>query len=583
MIRIKDHKQLDMFDPWEFLSPKRRRMLDQSWPGLFREHLLCELPVEQIRPFFCENFGRPSKELYTLLGTFVLQQTMDLNDEQCVEQLSFNIQWHYALNITEESDHAKYISTKTLWNWRQVLSEHGLDQPIFDKISNKLAVVFGVDTDEQRIDSVHIKSNMRRLGRIGIFTQTINKFLVNLKRHHKNLFKTIDDQVLERYESKKALSAFSLIKPSQSSKTLKQVSADLYGLIEQFKDQRAVCKMHSYKLMQRVLAEQCDLQTDDDNNCKVSVKKPKQISADSLQNPCDPDAAYSGHKGQGYQVQVMETFTRTEDKEQKDKTLNLITHVAVEKACEHDSNALIPAIEDTEKRELKPKTILADTLYGGDNNSELAKTHSVELVSPTFKKDKKHGLSAFSFDDQGRVTRCPAGHSPAKVLYRKKTKRYSGHFDLTHCTACPHLADCPVKPGKKQYYFLRYGDKDYRLAKRRMFENSEQFIDAYRMRAGVEATMSEYDALTGVKRLRVRGLKAVRFCATLKAAGLNILRAARVRKARRRSDTGNMGRKSPFIVPFPFVKERICGFLAAYRKIVTPEPSTIDLCQRMAA
>lgn len=75
--------------------------------------------------------------------------------------------------------------------------------------------------------------------------------------------------------------------------------------------------------------------------------------------------------------------------------MNLITHVAVEKACEHDSNALIQAIEDTEQQGLKPKTILADTLYGGDDNSELAKTQNVELVSPTFKKDNNRGLSCF--------------------------------------------------------------------------------------------------------------------------------------------------------------------------------------------
>ena len=582
MIRIKDHKQLDMFDPWDFLSPKRRRMLDQSWPGLFREHLLCELPVQQIRPFFRKDFGRPSKELYTLLGVLLFQQTMDLNDEQCVEQLSFNIQWHYALNITEESDHAKYISEKTLWHWRQVLTDNGLDQLIFDNIRVKLAKVFKVNTDEQRIDSVHIKSNMRRLGRIGIFSQTIHKFLVNLKRHHQDLFAKIDDQLLERYVSKKALAAFSLVKPSQSAKTLQQVSADLYDLIEQFKDQKTVCNMHSYKLMQRVLAEQCDVQTDDDAG-KVTVKKPKQISADSLQNPCDPDAAYSGYKGQGYQVQVMESFTRTEDKQQKEKTLNLITHVAVEKACEHDSNALMPAIEDTEQRGLKPKTILADTLYGGDDNSECAKTHNVDLVSPTFKKDNNRGLSCFGFDDQGRVTSCPAGHSPVKVSYKKKTKRYSGRFDLNHCIACPHVANCPVKPGKKNYYFLRYGEKDYRLAVRRRFENSEQFIDTYRWRAGVEATMSQYDALTKVKRLRVRGFKAVRFCATLKAAGLNMLRAAMVRKARSRSQAGEKGRFSPFWVPFPFVKERICGFLAGFSKIVPPKPPTIDWQLDLAA
>jgi len=35
------------------------------------------------------------------------------------------------------------------------------------------------------------------------------------------------------------------------------------------------------------------------------------------------------------------------------------------------------------------------------------------------------------------------------------------------------------------------------------------------VRAGIEATISQYDARTGVKNLRVRGFKAVRFCAVL--------------------------------------------------------------------
>ena len=68
-----------------------------------------------------------------------------------------------------------------------------------------------------------------------------------------------------------------------------------------------------------------------------------------------------------------------------------------------------------------------------------------------------------------------------------------------------------------------------RIANRRRYEDSEEFKDRYRWRAGVEATMSEYDRRTGVKHLRVRGLKAVRFSATLKALGVNIFRAAVVR------------------------------------------------------
>jgi hypothetical protein len=180
MIRIKNHKQREIFDPWSFMSPIRRRMLDQSWAGLFKEEILCELPVGKFKTFFNESFGRPTKELHTALGVLILQQAFDLADEETVNQLSYNIQWHYALNISEESDSAKYVCTKTLWNIRNIVIEHGLESLLFECATNKMAAVFKVNTDKQRIDSVHIQSNMRRLGRIGIFAKSIHKFLINL-------------------------------------------------------------------------------------------------------------------------------------------------------------------------------------------------------------------------------------------------------------------------------------------------------------------------------------------------------------------------------------------------------------------
>ena len=73
-----------------------------------------------------------------------------------------------------------------------------------------------------------------------------------------------------------------------NEKTLKTVSADLFDLVEQFKDQPAVCSMHSYKQMQRVLSEQCELA--DDGFGKSTVKKPRDIPSSSLQNPSDPEA-----------------------------------------------------------------------------------------------------------------------------------------------------------------------------------------------------------------------------------------------------------------------------------------------------
>ena len=132
MIRFNGHKQQQIFDPWGHISPKRRQMLDRSWPGLFREHILPQLPVREFAPFFNPRFGRPTKDLSTVMGLLILQQTHDLDDEETVEQLAFNVQFHYALDITEESDDAKYICPKTLWNMRRIAVDSGLETLLFN-------------------------------------------------------------------------------------------------------------------------------------------------------------------------------------------------------------------------------------------------------------------------------------------------------------------------------------------------------------------------------------------------------------------------------------------------------------------
>ncbi|RAM03222.1 hypothetical protein DO021_03840 [Desulfobacter hydrogenophilus] len=117
---------------------------------------------------------------------------------------------------------------KTLWTFRQIMIENELDVALFNATTDKLAKVFQVNTDNQRIDSVHIKSNMRRLGRISIFSTSINKFLANLKRSHSKHFATVNTDVIGKYISEKALSCFSLVKPSESSKTLLLKSAKTF-------------------------------------------------------------------------------------------------------------------------------------------------------------------------------------------------------------------------------------------------------------------------------------------------------------------------------------------------------------------
>jgi hypothetical protein len=454
-----------------------------------------------------------------MIGLMILQQMHELTDEEAVENFCFNIQWQYALDITSGSDAYSYVSLKSLWTMRHLLSEAGLQQVLFDTVCLKLADVFKVDFQHQRIDSVHIQSNMRHLGRISLFVKTIKKFLLNLKRHHKKLLKSLDSELVDRYIGKMQEAAFAVVKPSESHATLSRLAQDLYTLINRFNSTSTVESMSSFKLLVRLFNEQCI--TKEEGGDKVAVAKPnKDVPSDSLQNPSDPDAGYSGHKGKGYQVQVMETY----DPKDHPESLSLITHVEVEAAHKSDSDALIPAVERSSAKNMLPRELLADSLYGSDDNCESAKAeHGVEVIAPVMgKAPEGFSLEEFTLDDGGYIINCLQGCSPTQV---KRKKRFSAAFPLNTCQECSLQPRCPVTLGKKAAY-LRYTAKDVRIAARRRYEKTAAFLDKYRYRAGVEATMSEYDRRTGVKKLRVRGMRAVNFAAVLKAIGVNIRRAA---------------------------------------------------------
>ena len=522
MINIKDHKTLNIFDPFAFLGPKRKKLIDTSWAKLFRDQILPELPVNRIFKEYHWFMGRPTKELYAMLGVMILQQMHDCTDEETIHQYAFNLEWHYALGITDESDQESYLCPKTLWTMRHLLTEQNLYGVLFESVTDKLAQVFSVDTSKQRCDSVHLFSNMRHLGRIGLFCRTLKKFLVNLKRHHKDLFEALEKGLTDRYLSKQEEAVFSMVKPSESMRTLESLGADLFFLIERFKENELITGMSSYQLLVRLFKEQCSVEPNKETQGqRVSIKPNQEIPSDSLQNPSDPDARYDGHKGQGYQMQVSETYSVEEEEK---RTLSLITEVIVEPAHKSDTDALIPLIEATQKRGVGPEQMLADSLYGSDENCGKAKALGVEVVSPVMGKPQETALSLtdFALTSEATISACPQGHAPVKVKHKKS--KYIVVFGVQTCSGCPYLKDCPVKPGKKGYY-LRYDDKALRLAQRRAYEKTPEFQEVYRFRAGIEGTMSQMDRKTGLKYLRVRGLAAVSFCATLKAAGINILRA----------------------------------------------------------
>lgn len=149
----------------------------------------------------------------------------------------------------DNSDESAYVSLKTIWNMRELIIQTGLHDIIFDTVAEKLIAEFKVPLANQRLDSMHITSNMRHLGRIGIFGQCIKKFLVNLKRHHQELLDKLEPELVGKYLDRRQENAFSMVKPSASSRTLEHLAEDLFLLIERFRDDDNVSSMTSYHLM----------------------------------------------------------------------------------------------------------------------------------------------------------------------------------------------------------------------------------------------------------------------------------------------------------------------------------------------
>ncbi len=591
MLNCKDHKTGDLFDPSSHLGEKRSKMLKESWAGIFREYILPNLPVKKVAVHYADGRGRPTKEIFSVMGAVVLQQMFDLTDEETVESYAFNMMWHYALDIGSLSAEDTYISPKTLWTMRNYIVTDGLHKEIFAMVRDKLSDAFKVSYEEQRIDSTHIYSNMRHLGRLQIFVETIRKFLVNLKRHHKALYEAMDKEFVGKYIKGGQKSVFAMVKPSQSKRRIVETANDLFDLIRRFADNEAIQSMTSYKLMVRVLKEQCIVEYPDDTKGKANVylKKNRDVPSDSLQNPSDPEASYDGHKGQGYQVQIVETFTekteetieetgaqgdqedtnsdgRADAKDSKHKDnagLSLIVYVRTEPAHCHDSKALKPAVDELKKEGLKPNQIQGDTAYGSTDNYEYAKAKGIELIAPVpgkaITKEESKLLEKFIFNDNYEVSSCPAGKQPHKTR-RTDKGRLVACFATEACGLCPYKKQCPTRPSNEGRC-LQYEKKTAQLIKRRAYQHTEAFEQKYRYRAGIEATNSQLARRTGIKHIRYRGLPKMAFAVNLKAAGLNIFRSAAFKR--------HNCRKSHDKCLF---HSSISLFLLLRRHIFTPEP-----------
>lgn len=280
------------------------------------------------------------------------------------------------------------------------------------------------------------------------------------------------------------------------------------------------------RLLLRVFGEHCDVGTG-----LVQVKPSKEVSSDSVQNPSDPDAGYDGHKGQGFQTQLLETYSTEDDREnQKENNavplLNLITYVETESADKHDSHALEPALKDMKERGHEVEKVLADTSYGSNKNIKNAKNNGVAVIAPISGKPSQNRFETFELDPVTlEIKSCLAYKNPDEVKHNK-TGSTTVIWSESTCENCPFADICPTQECKKGRKFYYTEDSAISFL-RRQYEESIDFKDEYRYRSGIEATNSRFIHMTGARRSKYRGLEKMKFGQKLKALAINVFRIAK--------------------------------------------------------
>ena len=523
MRRIVNPQQNRLFDSFNpVLTAQTQRLLLDDWPGVFRHVILELMPAEQLGSHLHATMGRPSKELYSMAGLLLLMELMNWTKEEAMYEYCFNMAVHYALNLEPV---AQDLSVRTLERYIVRFEEEELASKVMHDVSVHLIKLLDIKIDQQRLDSTHVFSNMASFGRTRLMGVAIKRFLTQLKRHDPKAYELLDEQLRKRYEPGVNQLFAGTKKDSKSRRLLRQqVSEDMYLLIRRFAETAEHTGRNTYKAMERIFYEQCEVHEE-----KVCVRK--KTGGNVMQNPSDPGATYDGHKGPGYQVQLSETC-------HPDNEVQLITCALPQTAVEPDSTAASEVLDSLEESELLPREMFADTHYCSDENIQAAANRGVELVGPVqcgslIDKDVDHlNVDDFDIDEQTEeIARCPAGHKPASSIHDKQTGKTKTVMPSSTCSQCEFRKECPVEKCRDGYC-LYHTAKQRRLAGRRREEATDVFRDRYRIRGGIEGTNSGLKRKTGLGQLRVRGKPRVFHSILLKIVGWNIFRAAACAKMR---------------------------------------------------
>ena len=513
-----DYQQMSFDDPYFSLTEREQKMLDRSWATQFADHIFPLIDEERFSVLYSDKASRPNTPVNVLVGALILKELRKQTDDEIFESLLFDVRYQRALHTTSFKEQP--MSDTSLKRFRNRCltyeMEHGVDliHECITELSSEMAKLMNISGQIQRMDSMMVASNIKRLSRMELLYTCLSNFVIYLHKHGH------DDKLsgLEHYYDPNDMNAVIYHKREDPEEDrLQTILNDADGLLKACEG--SFDEVAQYQLLIRVIREQTI--RNEDGTLRLKKRTDGGMDSTVLQNPADPEATFrekAGKKNRGYAANI------TEDVGENG---SIVTDYQFEQNNHSDTEFLDEHL-DGEVKTPEHRSLVADGAYASDELRKKAATKNIDLVTTDLTGRETKDIYAdfvFSQDGQSIIT-CPAGNKPVSGSYVKSTGQCRASFNKRCCEDCPYKDKCNPKIGNRKAVVYVSAKQSERARIQRSM-HTELFRIIARIRNGVETIPSILRRRYDLDRMPVRGKIRMKHYFGYKIGALNFCKLSK--------------------------------------------------------
>jgi transposase len=472
------------------------------------------------------NNGQPAVRPWRLALVTIMQFGENLSDRQAADAVRGRIDWKYALSLELSDDGFHY---SVLSEFRQRLLNHDNGQVLLDEMLGQfrekgLIKVRG----QQRTDATHVLAAVRELSRLENVGMTLRHALNALAVEAPDwLRQQVTAEWFDRYGPR--FEQYRLPKGKQAQQNLaEQVGRDGLQMLAAIYASTApptVKTLPDVEILRQVWVQQFWL---DDEQVRLRDVKHMPAVGEWIRSPFDTEARYCTKRSMGwvgYKVHLTETCD--------DEQAHVITQVSTTVSTVQDCQMTTDIQAKLAQNDLLPSEHLVDAGYVDAQQLVTSQQQfQVDLIGPAPLDTSWQAQDANSFDQSqfqidwdARTVTCPMGQTSHTWQHSHSSRQIPlirVLFARETCQACAARVQCTR--GQARGITFRPREPYEALQAARQREQTDEFKETYRKRAGVEGTISQATRTGDMRRSRYIGLAKTHLQNIAIAAAINLHR-----------------------------------------------------------